>query len=207
MLNTLQRIRRTATGYQRDHSQANLQLAFNFFAHGRHFPIRVKRDTYHSVFHPDLIIEDGNGRELSIDLFLVTGHLHNQPNSLVYGSVRDGIFSGTIHSTVPYSKVFYIERANKYFPAEPSIVYLLDQDHMNSSHSLNYNLYHLVRSVHLGASTTPVPQTRTLPFHSIIYSSDHVVDPHHYKRSHLGKFFSIVFHFRGMIMMAIFVLP
>lgn len=192
---TLHRSRRAADLYSKpehhhedDDNSPTYVIDFN--AHGRAFPLRLKRDTHSSVFHPDLVIEDGDGRPLSVSLdHLVSGHLANQPNSVVFGSVRSGVFEGRIHSTVPKPTVFYVERAHRYFAeAEPTAIYLLGSpERVNRTHSTNYNLYDLVSSVQRAATSSPAPQTLPLPFHSVIYSSNNVVDAHRPKRNPLGK--------------------
>lgn len=189
VLDTLHRARRAAHLYDEEHPVANPQYAIDFNAHGRTFALRLKRDTHTSVFHPDLVIEDSNGRPMSVALdHLVTGYLADQPNSLVFGSVRKGVFEGRIHSMVPRPAVFYVEGSHKYFPEEPADIYLLGGERVNATHSSKYDLYDLVRSVQLASTTSPKPHSPVaLPFHSVIYSSKHVVDGHRTHRNPLGK--------------------
>lgn len=189
---TLTRSRRAADLYSDEHyheDQQNPLYSIDFNAHGRSFSLRLKRDTTSSVFHPDLVIEDGDGKPLSVSLdHLVSGHLADQPNSVAFGSLRNGVFEGRIHSTVPKPAIFYVERAHKYFAeAEPTSIYLLSSpERLNKTHSTNYNLYDLVNSVKLGATSSPAPQKLPLPFHSVIYASN-VVDAHRPKRNLFGK--------------------
>lgn len=174
--------------YHHQHPEANPQYEIVFHSHGRHFKLKLKRDT-ESVFHRNLIIEDTDGRPVSVNLdHLVTGHLEGQPNSLVFGSVRDGIFTGKMHATLPEEDTFYVERSEKYFTTDrPVDIYLLDKTHVNATHSAKHNLYHIAESMALGHHTTPAKPLPELPFHSVIYSSKHVIDPHKSKRSPVGK--------------------
>ncbi|XP_067133544.1 disintegrin and metalloproteinase domain-containing protein 10 isoform X2 [Centruroides vittatus] len=121
-------------------STHNSVVNLNFKAHGRHFNLRLKRDT--SAFASDLSVETSSGVS-DIDMsHLYSGHLPDEPESSIYGSIRNGVFEGKIHTP---DKVFYVERAHKYFVKHPQ------------------------------------------PFHSVIYSSDDVKDPHAHKReNHLG---------------------
>ncbi|KAH9506677.1 Disintegrin and metalloproteinase domain-containing protein 10 [Dermatophagoides farinae] len=183
-VNALHRSRRSANLYDdnNNHPDANPLYTIHLHSHGRNLSLRLKRDI-DSVFHRDLIIEDGDGQPLSVNLdHIVSGHVHNQPNSMAYGSIRDGIFIGKIHSTVPDEDTFFVERANKYFQPNPVDIYLLDGSTLKSK----YNYYDIVNAISLSKTTstsTTASIIPSLPFHSVIYSSKHVNDPFHDRRS------------------------
>lgn len=169
--------------YHESHPEANPLYTIDLYAHGRHLPLRLKRDI-DSVFHQDLIIEDGNSRPIKVNLdHLVTGYLHNQPNSLAFGSIRDGIFEGKLHSSLPDEDILYIERAGKYFTPDPVDIYLLDE-RTNTSRN---NFYELINGVAFNKlNTISQRNLPALPFHSVIYSSKHILDPFRHKRSSIG---------------------
>nr|XP_027206139.1 disintegrin and metalloproteinase domain-containing protein 10-like [Dermatophagoides pteronyssinus] len=184
-LNALDRSRRSAKFFDNNNNENHQPhhhplYAINFHSHGRNLSLRLKRDI-DSVFHRNLIVEDGDGQPLQINLdHIVSGHLNNQPNSLVYGSINDGIFVGKIHSTVPNEETFYVEKASKYFQPDPIDIYLLDGRTLKSK----YNYPDLVKAIRLSKTTsTSTRLIPALPFHSVIYSSKHVKDPFHDQRS------------------------
>ncbi|KAF7489834.1 Disintegrin and metalloproteinase domain-containing protein 10 [Sarcoptes scabiei] len=174
-LRILHRSRRAASfDYDYDHPDLNPLYSIDFEAHGRNLSLRLKRD-HRSVFHPNVLIEDGDGRPIQVHLdHLVTGHLLHEPNSLVYGSIRDGIFDGKIYSTIPNEEVLYVERANKYFTYKPIDIYLLDRRKRKS----NYNFYDLIKGIQLTKKNSLTSPSLSLPFHSVIYSSKHVRHHH-----------------------------
>lgn len=187
VLAKLHRSRRSTSSYEH-YNDADPEYEIVFHSHDRHFNLRLKRDI-DSVFHSNMVIEDSDGQPISVNLdHLVTGHLHGQPNSLAYGSIRNGVFEGKIHSTLPNEEVFYVEKSHKYFTPDAVDIFLLDKSNMNGTHSAKYNLYHIAQSIALSRHTSPAKSLAQLPFHSVIYSSKHVVDPHRSKRSPLGEY-------------------
>lgn len=89
-------------------------LHLKFYAHNRHFHLRLKRDA--SVFSNDLVIEAHDRRPLDVDLsHIYSGHLVGEPTSHVFGALHDGVFEGRIETTKGH---YYAERANKYFSDE-----------------------------------------------------------------------------------------
>lgn len=128
-------------------------IELDFIAHNRHFKLRLRPDV-ESVFGEDAVIENGQGESVKHNinhrLFSLTGHLHQQPDtSKVFGSLKRGIFEGTIHTHD--NDVFYVERARKYL------------DDLREHNPQFKNLTH----------------PDDLKFHSVIYSSDDVKHPHH----------------------------
>lgn len=128
-------------------------IKINFKAHNRHFNIRLKPDV-ESVFSSEATIENGHGDSikhlLDHDLFSLTGHLRQYPhNSLVYGSLKKGVFEGKIHTDD--NEIYYVERARKY----------LDDLKEHNPKFVN------------------ITKPQDLQFHSVIYSSQHVKHPHH----------------------------
>ncbi|KAI1290401.1 Disintegrin and metalloproteinase domain-containing protein 10 [Halotydeus destructor] len=90
-------------------------LQIDFIANGRPFKLRLKPDA-ESVFSPDLIIESSEGKPIRVSLdHIYSGHLENEPNSRVYGSLdENGIFEGKMFTD---SGTYYVERADRYFPS------------------------------------------------------------------------------------------
>ncbi|XP_062845480.1 disintegrin and metalloproteinase domain-containing protein 10 isoform X2 [Trichomycterus rosablanca] len=84
-------------------------LHLEFHAHGRHFNLRMKRDT--ALFAPDLKVEV-SGEELQYDTsHIYSGELYGEPGSVTHGSVIDGKFEGFIQS---HQGTYYVEPAERY---------------------------------------------------------------------------------------------
>ncbi|XP_036440285.1 disintegrin and metalloproteinase domain-containing protein 10 [Colossoma macropomum] len=84
-------------------------IHLDFHAHGRHFNLRMKRDT--SLFAPDLKVEI-SGEETPYDTsHIYTGELFGEEGSLTHGSIVDGKFEGFIQS---YQGTYYVEPAERY---------------------------------------------------------------------------------------------
>ncbi|MCI4393175.1 hypothetical protein PGIGA_G00154370 [Pangasianodon gigas] len=80
-----------------------------FHAHGRHFNLRMKRDT--SLFAPDLKVEI-SGEETPIDTsHIYSGELFGEKDTLTHGSIVDGKFEGFIQS---HAGTYYVEPAERY---------------------------------------------------------------------------------------------
>ncbi|UYV71774.1 ADAM10 [Cordylochernes scorpioides] len=116
-------------------------IHIKFHAHGRHFHLRLKRDT--SAFTKDVVVETPDGVMSHPDTLshIVGGHIWGEPETHVYGSVREGVFEGKIHTA--QGPTYYVEKAHKYFPS----------------------------------------MSNGTKFHSVIYSSEDVVDAYADKRS------------------------
>ncbi|KAM8895035.1 disintegrin and metalloproteinase domain-containing protein 10 [Spinachia spinachia] len=81
----------------------------DFHAHGRHFNLKMKRDT--TVFSPDLIIEV-SGEETPIDTsHIYSGELFGEKGTLTHGSVVDGRFEGFIKT---HQGTYYVEPSERY---------------------------------------------------------------------------------------------
>ncbi|XP_067298067.1 disintegrin and metalloproteinase domain-containing protein 10 isoform X2 [Pseudorasbora parva] len=81
----------------------------DFHAHGRHFNLRMKRDT--SLFSPDLKVEV-SGEELSYDTsHIYTGEIYGEKGTLTHGSIVDGKFEGFIKS---HHGTYYVEPSERY---------------------------------------------------------------------------------------------
>lgn len=109
----------------RKHSRAKRSVTnddssvhFSFSAHSKTFNLRLKRDL--STFSDNLVILDSHGSVLNTShvdtAHIYSGHLLDEPDSVVFGSLLDGIFEGKIMS--PSSGSYYVEKASRYFPAE-----------------------------------------------------------------------------------------
>ncbi|XP_027870278.1 disintegrin and metalloproteinase domain-containing protein 10 isoform X2 [Xiphophorus couchianus] len=81
----------------------------DFKAHGRHFNLRLKRDT--KLFSPDLVIEV-SGQEEPIDTsHIYSGEIFGEQGTLTHGSVVDGRFEGFIKT---HQGTFYVEPSERY---------------------------------------------------------------------------------------------
>ncbi|XP_064086385.1 disintegrin and metalloproteinase domain-containing protein 10-like isoform X1 [Macrobrachium nipponense] len=90
----------------------NEELTISFASHGRSFHLRLKRDT--QTISPIVKVEVPAKIEAGLDFSHVyEGTLADDPNSRVWGSIRDGVFEGVIESD--HDGTYYVERAHKYF--------------------------------------------------------------------------------------------
>uniref|UniRef100_A0A8C9ZQ23 Disintegrin and metalloproteinase domain-containing protein 10 n=1 Tax=Sander lucioperca TaxID=283035 RepID=A0A8C9ZQ23_SANLU len=81
----------------------------DFHAHGRHFNLRMKRDT--TLFSPDLIIEV-SGEVAPVDTsHIYSGEIFGEKGTLTHGSVVDGRFEGFIKT---HQGVYYVEPSERY---------------------------------------------------------------------------------------------
>uniref|UniRef100_A0AAQ5YHF5 Disintegrin and metalloproteinase domain-containing protein 10 n=1 Tax=Amphiprion ocellaris TaxID=80972 RepID=A0AAQ5YHF5_AMPOC len=84
-------------------------LHLDFHAHGRHFNLRMKRDT--TLFAQDLKV-DVSGEEIPYDTsHIYTGEIYGEKGTLTHGSIVDGKFEGFIQS---YHGNYYVEPAERY---------------------------------------------------------------------------------------------
>ena len=144
--------------HKRSLSEDNHKVRLQFDSHGREFNMELQRD--HSVFHNNLVVERGDSEANDVDLsHIYEGVLVDEPGSHCFGAIRDGVFDGQIHTR--QDGVFYVERANKYFP-QPDDLQENDSSEINTTHS---------------------------DFHSVIYHESHLIDPFHHSRK--GKMFLI----------------
>ncbi|CAH0559198.1 unnamed protein product [Brassicogethes aeneus] len=106
-----------------------VQLSFR--AHDRHFRLRLKRDL--QVFNDKLEVHGPNGQPIDVDTsHIYHGHLGGEPDSVVFGSVIDGVFEGKI---VTSKDAYFVEKAHYYFPHE---------QHPNKTfHSVIYHDHHV----------------------------------------------------------------
>lgn len=97
-------------------------------AHNRKFNLRLKRDT--SVFSRKLVVDTLDGEIKDFDTsHIYDGHIAGEHGTAVYGSIRNGIFEGKIHTK---NKTYYVERTHKYgIKDQPyhSIIYTDDDVH------------------------------------------------------------------------------
>nr|CAG4651655.1 EOG090X02I4 [Triops cancriformis] len=104
-------------------------FTIEFHAHARPFKLRLRRDT--SVFSEDLLIHGHDGQRLDVDTSHYEGELVGEPGTLAFGSLRNGVFDGKIHTK---DGTYYVERAHKYFP----------NNNGSQFHSLIYKDEHVV---------------------------------------------------------------
>lgn len=97
-----QRAKRAAT-----HTERTLQLEFH--AHGRHFNLRMRRDT--RLFADDFKLEV-SGQEMDYDTsHIYSGEIYGEQGTLTHGSVQDGRFEGFI---LTHRGTFYVEPVERY---------------------------------------------------------------------------------------------
>ncbi|KAL2093367.1 hypothetical protein ACEWY4_010679 [Coilia grayii] len=103
-------------------------LHLDFHAHGRHFNLRMKRDT--KLFSNDFKLEM-SGEEMDYDTsHIYTGEIYGEEGSLSHGSLVDGKFEGFISTT---RGTFYVEPAERYLQDKNvpfhSVIYHEDDIH------------------------------------------------------------------------------
>uniref|UniRef100_H2T9T6 Disintegrin and metalloproteinase domain-containing protein 10 n=1 Tax=Takifugu rubripes TaxID=31033 RepID=H2T9T6_TAKRU len=103
-------------------------LHLEFHAHGRHFNLRMKRDT--QLFAEDLKVEV-SGEEIPYDTsHIYTGELYGEKGTLSHGAIVDGKFEGFIQS---YHGNYYVEPAERYLDGKNvpfhSVIYHEDDIH------------------------------------------------------------------------------
>uniref|UniRef100_A0A8C7Z1S2 Disintegrin and metalloproteinase domain-containing protein 10 n=1 Tax=Oryzias sinensis TaxID=183150 RepID=A0A8C7Z1S2_9TELE len=103
-------------------------LHLDFHAHGRHFNLRMKRDT--TLFSPNLKVEV-SGEEVPYDTsHIYTGEIYGEKGTLTHGSIVDGKFEGFIQS---YQGTYYVEPAERYLEDKDvpfhSVIYHEDDIH------------------------------------------------------------------------------
>ena len=91
-------------------------LELRFSAHNNDFHLRLVAD--HSVFHPEYVITGPGERPLQgLDHGLYEGQVVGEPGSHVFGTVRDGVFDGTIKTK--HRGTFYVGRVQRYLSDSP----------------------------------------------------------------------------------------
>ncbi|XP_045108182.1 disintegrin and metalloproteinase domain-containing protein 10-like [Portunus trituberculatus] len=90
-----------------------LQLTISFASHGRLFRLRLRHDT--TTISPSVQVEVPPSLDRLDFKHLYEGTLEGDPGSRVWGSVREGVFEGVVHSE--RDGTYYVERARKYFPS------------------------------------------------------------------------------------------
>ncbi|XP_050685900.1 disintegrin and metalloproteinase domain-containing protein 10-like isoform X3 [Eriocheir sinensis] len=88
------------------------ELTISFASHGRLFRLRLRHDT--STVSPNVKLEVPPSLERLDFKHIYEGTIEGDPGSQVWGSVRDGVFEGVVHSE--RDGTYYVERAHKYFP-------------------------------------------------------------------------------------------
>lgn len=120
-------------------------VELSFTAHGREFNLHLIAD--HSMFHPAYHATGPlDSPIVGVDNTMYEGHVVGEPDSHVFGSVRDGVFDGTIRTQ--RDGTFYVERSQKYLPVE-----LVN----STTHSVIYHHNHLTmpfdKSWQIGAAS------------------------------------------------------
>eukprot|EP00090_Calanus_glacialis_P005009 TRINITY_DN13825_c0_g1_i1.p1 TRINITY_DN13825_c0_g1~~TRINITY_DN13825_c0_g1_i1.p1 ORF type:complete len:904 (+),score=186.49 TRINITY_DN13825_c0_g1_i1:90-2801(+) len=120
-------------------------VELSFTAHGREFNLNLIAD--HSMFHPGYHATGPlDSPIVGVDNTNYEGYVVGEPDSHVFGSVRDGVFDGTIRTQ--RDGTFYVERSQKYLPVE-----LVN----STTHSVIYHHNHLTmpfdKSWQIGAAS------------------------------------------------------
>ncbi|XP_062328062.1 disintegrin and metalloproteinase domain-containing protein 10 [Osmerus eperlanus] len=94
---------------RRSLSHQDKVLQLDFHAHGRHFNLRMRRDT--SLFSPDLVV-DVSGEEAPYDTsHIYSGEIFGEKGTLTHGSVVAGRFEGFIQT---HQGMYYVEPSERY---------------------------------------------------------------------------------------------
>uniref|UniRef100_A0A8C3AW96 Disintegrin and metalloproteinase domain-containing protein 10 n=1 Tax=Cyclopterus lumpus TaxID=8103 RepID=A0A8C3AW96_CYCLU len=128
-------------------------------AHGRHFNLRMKRDT--TLFSPDLIIEV-SGEEAPIDTsHIYSGEIFGEKGTLTHGSVVDGRFEGFIKT---HQGTYYVEPSERYLKNKDvpfhSIIYHEDDINISLIQHSSYQTpfkYGIVSPLHLPPESSHGP--------------------------------------------------
>ncbi|XP_006823426.2 disintegrin and metalloproteinase domain-containing protein 10-like [Saccoglossus kowalevskii] len=90
-------------------SERTVELQFS--AHGRKFHLRMKRDN--TLFVDGFVVQTSEGEDGNYDTsHIYSGKLHDEPGSLVHGTILEGLFEGKIYSG---EDEYYIEPSSRYF--------------------------------------------------------------------------------------------
>ncbi|KAG7468023.1 hypothetical protein MATL_G00138470 [Megalops atlanticus] len=90
-------------------SHEDKHVHLDFHSHGRHFNLRMKRDT--TLFAPDFKLEM-SGEEIHYDTsHIYTGEIFGEKGTLTHGSIVDGKFEGFIQTR---QGTYYMEPADRY---------------------------------------------------------------------------------------------
>ncbi|XP_037652175.1 disintegrin and metalloproteinase domain-containing protein 10 [Sebastes umbrosus] len=132
----------------------------DFHAHGRHFNLRMKRET--SIFSPDLIIEI-SGEETPIDTsHIYSGEIFGEKDTLTHGSVVDGRFEGFIKT---HQGTYYVEPSERYLKNKDvpfhSVIYHEDDIHYPHKHGseggcADHSVYEKMKKYQATAVEEPV---------------------------------------------------
>uniref|UniRef100_A0A8D3EE37 Disintegrin and metalloproteinase domain-containing protein 10 n=1 Tax=Scophthalmus maximus TaxID=52904 RepID=A0A8D3EE37_SCOMX len=115
-------------------------LHLDFHAHGRHFNLRMKRDT--TLFAQDLKV-DVSGEEIPYDTaHIYTGEIYGEKGTMTHGSIVDGKFEGFIQS---YQGNYYVEPAERYLEGKDvpfhSVIYHEDDIRKSPASSVTQILW------------------------------------------------------------------
>ncbi|XP_071759762.2 disintegrin and metalloproteinase domain-containing protein 10 [Centroberyx gerrardi] len=141
-------------------------LQLDFHAHGRHFNLRMKRDT--TLFSPDLIIEV-SGEKTPVDTsHIYTGEIFGERGTLTHGSVVDGRFEGFIQT---HQGTYYVEPSERYLKDNDvpfhSVIY--HEDDINYPHKYgseggcaDHSVFERMRKYQTSAAEEPVKEVSSV---------------------------------------------
>lgn len=107
-----EKVHREHTRAKRSLSEDTSAVHLSFRAYGRHFRLRLKRDT--QVFNENLQVHGPDDVEINVDTsHIYHGNVIGEPQSAAFGSIIDGVFEGKI---VSEKGTYFVEKARHYFP-------------------------------------------------------------------------------------------
>lgn len=100
-------------------------VTLHFFAHGREFHLRLRRDI--TTFSHDAQLKESDGSLIDLDVsHIYEGQVIGDPDSYVHGSIIEGVFSGKIRTR---RATYFVDKSELYFN-EPqkfhSVIYSQD---------------------------------------------------------------------------------
>ncbi|XP_029935884.1 disintegrin and metalloproteinase domain-containing protein 10 [Myripristis murdjan] len=146
------------------HQDRVVQL--DFHAHGRHFNLRMRRDT--ALFSPDLVVEV-SGEETPFDTsHIYTGEVFGEKGTLTHGSVLDGRFEGFI---VTHQGTYYVEPSERYLKDKEvpfhSVIY--HEDDINYPHKYgseggcaDHSVFERMKKYQASAMEEPVKEVNSV---------------------------------------------
>ncbi|KAM9409775.1 disintegrin and metalloproteinase domain-containing protein 10 isoform 2-T2 [Pholidichthys leucotaenia] len=143
-----------------------MTVHLDFHAHGRHFNLRLKRDT--TIFSPDLVIEVSGEETPSDTSHIYSGELFGEKGTLTHGSVVDGRFEGFIKT---HQGTYYVEPAERYLQDKNvdfhSVIYHeddVDYPHKYGSEGgcADHSVFERMRTYQASAVEEPVNGVRSV---------------------------------------------
>uniref|UniRef100_A0A8B9LLH8 Disintegrin and metalloproteinase domain-containing protein 10 n=1 Tax=Astyanax mexicanus TaxID=7994 RepID=A0A8B9LLH8_ASTMX len=141
-------------------------LHLQFHAHGRHFNLRMRRDT--RLFSEDFKLEV-SGEEINYDTsHIYSGELFDEQGSITHGSIVDGKFEGFIKT---HRGTFYVEPSERYLEDKKvpfhSVIY--HEDDINYPHKYgpeggcaDHSVFERMKKYQVSAVEEPAKETNVV---------------------------------------------